>query len=230
MSEDVLYNYHLWHPRLSGQGALIVNVTPGEQASTPVASRTFMRDLLKTFSISAVPDRLEVLAYRSSYHAESDPDPDEWEDAWPLNWRITLFAAKAIEALPKLRHEYIGTLAFDPAGMDRRPPSKCACLVIADFESGAAADRCREEIAVAAPIAELKLSEQAPEPQFERVVVEESIVQEQINIGMFGRRFFQRGADYAIAFETICRSFGGITNFEERSSERDEFYDPSGIE
>lgn len=228
MTAEEAYNYHLWHPRLRQDGALVFNVTPGEQASPPVASRKFMADLLKTFRLSAEPGRMEIFTYRSGYHSE--PDASDWEDRWPVNWRIALFAASPIQWNPRLKHEYIGTMAFDPVGIDEEPPSEYGCLIIADFETVAAAETCRNKIRDSKPVSGLRQKQKALEPEFERVVLGEFLIQEQICLGRFPDKFFQRGAKYAMAVEKVCRGAGGITTFEERATEREELFDANGIE
>jgi hypothetical protein len=121
-------------------------------------------------------------------------------------------------------------MAFDPAGMDENPPSKCGCMVIADYQSIASAEMTRINIRRSNLIAELMREYEAPEPEYERLTLGESLIQEQIYLGEFNEQFFQQGAKYAAAVENVCSSAGGITVFEERADKREELFNANGIE
>jgi hypothetical protein len=227
MSEEVLPTYMLWFPRLAPDGAIVLNATGVEQSAPPIGSPVFMAGLVATLRLAGEPVALDVRACRSSYFGEEDPD--SWEDAFPLSFRLALGMAPPPDAPPRLRHEMIGTLAFDPAAMDRPPPATVDALVIADFVTEDAADRCRAALRADARTTALRERGGHPPPSFERVAVGPLIVQEQIDLGPFTDRAFRRPPAYLRAVEALCRAHGGLTRHEERVAERDEAYDADGL-
>jgi hypothetical protein len=124
----------------------------------------------------------------------------------------------------------IGTTAFDPAGMDKAKPKRVKCLIIADFESLTDADRSRERLLSSDRLERMRKDAKTDALEFERVIIRDDIVQEQIDAGSFPTAFFRKPSAYVEEIEKICRACNGLTRNEERISERDEAYNPDGIE
>jgi hypothetical protein len=225
---DCLYTYHLWHPRLRSDGALVVNVTPGEQWRVPDNRSELFQGFLQDLRISSGLESWEVLRYRSSYQGE--PDSSHWEDHWPVNWRVALKLTDPLREPPRLRDEFIGTFAFTVEALKHEPAIECGVIVISDYEKVSDADNARNRILTSEEIKEWAHKLNAPEPRFERLTLGTSLIQEQIYLGDFSEEFFISGAKYMLAVERICRLTCGITNFDERAATRDELYDPDGLE
>ena len=223
--DELSENYYLWHPRSRSGDVIAVNVTPGEQHTPPTKAKRFLGHLCESLSIDPnALQEVDILEYRSTYQA--DLTSDDWEDRWPLNWRILLRMKRTVP-LPRFRREYVATGAFDAAGMDRTR-TRATCLVISDFESEKDAKRCRERILSSTSLRKYARHYRVAAPRFDRVSLGKIGVQEQIEIGTFATSFFRDGPDYAEAVDSTCRENGGITNFEERTIERDELEDASG--
>jgi hypothetical protein len=221
-------NYFIWHPRLRADGVLVFNVTPGEQSQLSARSKTFIKELVRSLKIKSSLKSFEVLAYRSSYHGE--PDAEAWEDRLPVNWRVTATLAKPPDQLPRLKHEFVGTTAFSVESLDEPPPKEIGGMVIADFQTMKEAEKAQSKIGASVKIHKLARAQRSPLPAFELVEPGASLVQMQIYLGIFPEPFIKTAAKYVSAVESICRSNGGITNFEERAAEWDEFFDPQGFE
>jgi hypothetical protein len=228
MSQDALHSYLLWFPRVDRDGALVVNATQAEQTAEPVPSASFMRGLVETFRLAARPRDLKIVSCRSRYFGEEHAE--NWEDVWPLVWRLQLVTEPPLKETPVLKHEMIGTTAFDLTGMDKPKPRRFKCLIIGDFESTADADRCRDRLQSSDRLERMRKEDKYQALEFERIIIRDDIVQEQIDAGSFPTAFFRKLSDYVMEIEKICRECNGIMRSEERISERDEAYNPAGIE
>ena len=127
--------------------------------------------------------------------------------------------------LPKQDHEYTATTAFDADSLDEPEPEEIGALVIADFETTESAEKARSKIKGSVRIQKMARKRNAPAPDFERVELGKSLIQEQIYLGKFPEPFIKSGAKYLYAVERICRANGGLTNFDERTAERGELFD-----
>jgi hypothetical protein len=224
--EDDAYTYLVWHPRIHVDGSLVLNVTPGERSFVP-SKREFFQELLRDLKVSSDVESWDVLAYRSSYQGE--PGAESWEDRWPINWRVTLKLTKPLTNPPLFKDEYLGTFAVIAESLNEESRPAYACFVISDYEKAGDADSARKALLASEEITTQRQNLSAPELEFERVTLDESLIQDQINLGSFDKAFFTSGAAYAVAVERVCQANGGITNFDKRANERDELYNPDGI-
>ena len=222
--------YYLWNPVLQkdkeDRTVVILNMTPGEYGRLPEESLEIPQKILKDLGLDARPQSWKVLGYRSSYQGEGE-EAEEWQDRWPVNWRVEILLDRPIAHLPVLVRESIGTIAFDPAVLPQDHDGegeKVAAMVIADFQRENHVNKAR------AKINQLAIDRDAPVPQYYRVRIGNLFVQEQINLGEYDPAFFEDGAEYMQTVERICESAKGITNFEERTYEWDELYNPEGRE
>ncbi|MGE0827388.1 MAG: hypothetical protein AB7G75_35400 [Candidatus Binatia bacterium] len=104
------------------------------------------------------------------------------------------------------------------------------CIVISDYENANKADDAKRAIVSSKKVTDLARRKKAAPPVFKRIVLNETLVQEQVSLGTFPESFFRSGARYMVAVEDVCRSFGGITNFDERAARRKELFNPDGLE
>jgi len=206
-----------------------INITPGSSFSPPVG-RTFVDQLLKEMGVGVGIRFWDVLTYRSNYHGDREKSA-HWRERWPKNWRLAVTLENAVPRLPLLRHEYKETFAFsDPQELSLDDEAVIGCMIISDFKTNKDAETAKNEIQCSKRLSEIAKDYSAPNPEFLTINLGAEFVQLQVYLGKFSVKFYEAGADYALAVDAACRKAGGITSFDERANEWDELYSPSGME
>jgi hypothetical protein len=213
--------YILWHPVLihntDGFKIVTFNVTPMATNKMPKEPKKFFTQFLKEINISSKADTWEVLPYRSNYLGIKYK-PGSWEDFWGKDWRITIKLAEPILKSPVWQDEFIASYAFSPAPEwhNTDEETTICCMIIADFQTKRARENTKRAISSSIQLQRLAMENLAPQPEFYDVNIGKKFFQLQISLGQFPQTFFENGAAYAVAVETLCRDRGGITDFYDR--------------
>lgn len=219
-----LITYILWHPALihntDDSSTVTFNVTPMATNKMPRGPKKFFTQFLKEINISSKADTWEVLPYRSNYLGIKYK-PSSWEDSWKKNWRITIKLAEPILKPPVWQDEFIESYAFSTAPERHNTDEKTTicCMIIADFQTKKAIENTKRAISRSIQLQRLAMENLAPQPEFYDVNIGKKFFQLQISLGQFPQAFFENGAAYAVAVETLCRDQGGITDFYDRVNE-----------
>lgn len=227
---DLDPTYTLWHPALitkNGQSQIGINVTPGAYDKMPSGPKSFFENLLDEIGLKAAVESWEILTYRSNYQGLRDKNSD-WMEKWPINWRIKITLVDTIKDLSFVGNEYFESYAYssDPAYHlhDKEKMEKTACLIISDFNDNADLIKTKNKIEDSDLLKEMRKSLNIKQiPDFYVVNIGNTFFQLQIFLGEFLNSFYSEGAAYAKAIEKICSKEGGITSFEKRTDEWDEW-------
>lgn len=222
--------YTLWHPTLiteNSQSQIGINITPGAYDKMPSGPKSFFENLLDDIGLKATVETWEILTYRSNYQGLRDKKAD-WMEKWPINWRIKITLVNKTKDLSFVTNEYFESYAYssDPSYHlhDKDKMEKTTCLIISDFNENANLIKTQNKIENSELLKEMRKSLHTTQiPNFYVVNIGDTFFQLQIFLGQFPDSFYSEGAEYAKAVEKICLEGHGITSFEKRTDEWDEW-------
>jgi hypothetical protein len=203
---------YLWSPTLIDETTVEVIVTRGDLNGIAQGTKEFAAGVLETVGVNADVASWTVTPYRSKYFSEYLGE-DDWRDTWQPVWRLAVETTAAVDKVPALATNGLGTEAGDDTATPEKSLSDDAevrCLVIGDFRSSDDANKAE------AGAMETMEEDGRDSPQFREVVLANGTHQLQIDLGPFPATFYAEGAPLAENVIEACEHAGGTTHFQQQ--------------
>jgi hypothetical protein len=203
---------YLWSPTLVDEKTVEVIVTRGDLNGIAHGTKELAAGVLETLGVDADVASWTVTPYRSKYFSEYLGE-DDWRDTWQPVWRLAIEATTAVDKVPALAANGLGTEAGDDTAIPENSLSddaEVSCLVIGDFGSDDDAEKAK------AGATETMEKDGRDAPQFRDIALATGAHQLQIDLGPFPATFYSEGAPLAEHVIEACEHAGGTTHFQQQ--------------
>jgi hypothetical protein len=202
-------SYHIWHPAYVNQHpeTLEAFITLGDSIFLSRGTETFVQAALRALDLEIKPVSWQLEAIRTHYFGSYRGSTGEWEDDWPLAWRLRVMLSPGSQpALPQ--PPSWGYCNLDAADGSFRPddrPRQWAgwhCLILADTVSSNVLDQ-----------AESIVRNSRGQAVCTRGIAFGRYPQLRCDLGYFPRGFYEQGAPEAEAVLREISQTGASVRF-----------------
>lgn len=211
---------YVWNPRFSKgtntNRSIQFTLTPFAGTNALLLDRKTCIQILSALQIDALPLKWTYTPFRTSYYSGFEVSSKRWRIVWEMNMEID----RSIVQIPQLRNEFFEISEGGSYSNDSdEEKMELECLVIGDFQEICDVER------VCIEIQRLKL-----DINWWVFNLSDQFIQLNLNLGLFGSKFFTQSFELGERIEHIIRKHNGIPNNTEREDTWDIVFNEDGVD